>query len=149
MQLECEPGHAVAPIEAVRALESMLLAMPQIELPTQHIVFGKVSARAIFIPAGTALTGALTNCDNVCIVVGDIAVTTDAGPRCLTGFNMLPAQRGAKRAGLAHADTWWVTVHHTELTNVRDVEDEMTDESETLGSRRAGLVLDAPLGEGV
>jgi hypothetical protein len=87
-------------------------------------------------PGRHVLTGCQTNLDNVCIVLGDITVTTDDGPARLTGFHMLPANRGTKRVGHAHADTWWVTVHHTTLTDQRDIEDEMTDESAELNSRR-------------
>lgn len=123
-------------VESVRQLEAMLLQLPQINLPTEHIVHGGLSARTIFIPAGTVLTGALTNLDNICVVFGDITVTTDDGAQRLTGFNVLPASAGAKRAGHAHADTWWTTLHRTDLTNVAEIEDEMTGESESLGTRK-------------
>lgn len=130
-------GPAPAPVEAVRALEALLLDLNvPVPIPPTTVTHGQVSARAILIPAGTVLTGAETNLDNVCIVFGDITVTTDEGPRRVTGFGMLKANRGAKRAGVTHADTWWVTAHHTKLTDVRDIEDEMTDESHRLQSRR-------------
>jgi hypothetical protein len=124
-------------IDQVRALEAMMLEQPQLVLAPMVLTHGQVSARAVLIPAGMLLTGCETNLDNVCIVMGDITVTTDDGPRRLTGFHMLPATRGTKRVGQAHADTWWVTVHHTTLTNQRDIEDEMTDE--VLQTRRFAL----------
>lgn len=122
-------------LEQVRALEDVLGQLPQPVLPPICLAHGGVAARAVLIPAGTVLTGCQTNLDNVCIVLGDITVTTDEGARRLTGFHMLPANRGSKRVGHAHADTWWVTCHHTTLTNQRDIEDEMTDESASLNSR--------------
>jgi hypothetical protein len=128
--------HGLPTVESVRQLESILLQLPQTNLSTQHLVHGGMSARTIFITAGTVLTGALTNLDNICVVCGDITVTTDDGAQRLTGFHVLPACAGAKRAGHAHADTWWTTLHCTDLTNVADIEDEMTDESDSLGTRR-------------
>lgn len=125
--------------EAVRQMESRMLEMPQIDLLTSHVVHGGMCARTIFIPAGTLLTGALTNLDNVCVVVGDITVTTDDGPQRLVGFNVLPAKAGAKRAGLAHADTWWTTFHRTDLTDIEAIEDEMTSESAALQTRTLAL----------
>ena len=122
-------------VESVRALEELMLTLPQVVMEPHTLTHGKVSARAVLIPAGTVLTGAQTNLDNVCIVLGDITVTTDAGPQRITGFGMLPANRGAKRVGQAHADTWWICVHHTELTDPRAIEDEMTDESASLQNR--------------
>lgn len=124
---------------AVRRLEDALLQMPQIDLHTQQMAHGGMAARTIFIPAGTVLTGAMTNLDNLCVVWGDITVTTEDGPVRLVGFNVLPAKAGAKRAGVAHADTWWVTIHRTDLTDPSDIEDEMTGESDMLQTRRSGI----------
>lgn len=125
---------------AVRELEDeVLLGLPQVHVETTHVVFGGMCARTIFVPAGVVLTGALTNCDNVCIVSGDITVTTDAGTQRLVGYHVLPAMKGAKRVGLTHADTWWTTVWRTELTDVPEIEDEFTGESERLATRRPGI----------
>ena len=141
--------YAPATLDAVRALESALLQLPQVDLATQHIVHGGISVRTILIPAGTVLTGAMTNCDNVCVIYGDITVTTDHGSVHLEGYNVLPARAGAKRAGVAHADTWWTTLHRTDLTDIAAIEDEMTNESADLGTRRLALGHDQkPLIEG-
>src|SRR5574343_283307 len=86
--------------EAVRALEHTLADLPQVDL--------------------------LTKQDNVCVVFGDITVTTDEGPQRLTGFHVLPAKAGAKRAGIAHGDTWWTTLMTTEHTEAADIEQQMT-----------------------
>lgn len=131
--------------ESVRALEAHLIGQPQINLHTQHVVHGGMCCRHGFIPAGTLLTGALTNCDNICVVMGDITVTTDDGVQRLTGVHVLAAKAGAKRAGVAHADTFWATIHRTDLTDVQAIEDEMTSESASLQTRRAGIVYQQPV----
>ena len=125
--------------ESVHRLEDALLQLPQVDLQTQMLVHGGMSARTVFIPAGTVVTGALTNLDNVCVVVGDITATTDAGPRRLTGVNVIPASAGFKRAAVAHADTWWVTLHRTDLTDQQAIEDEMTVEADRLQTRTLAL----------
>lgn len=124
---------------AVRRLEDQLLEMPQVDLGTSLVVHGRMAARTIFIPAGTILTGTLTKIDNLCVVMGDITVTTDDGPQRITGHRVLTARAGFKRAGLAHADTWWTTIHHTDQTDVRAIEDEMTDEADRLQTRREAI----------
>lgn len=135
--------------EAVRRMEDMLLQMPQIDLHTEQLVHGGMAARTIFIPAGTVLTGALTNIDNLCVAFGDITVTTDDGPKRLTGFNVIPAMAGAKRAGVAHSDTWWVTIHRTDLTDLEAIEEEMTGEADRLQTRTLALGHDSkPMIEG-
>lgn len=123
-------------------LENLLLGVPQRNLSTSHVVHGGMCARTIFIPAGTVLTGARTNKNNVCILSGDITVTTDDGPRRLTGFHVIPAGAGLKRAGIAHADTHWTTVWSTALTEIEAIEDEMTDEAAGLQTRRTAVTYE-------
>ena len=126
-------------IEAVRDLEQCLLDHPQVDLGVSHVIHGGMCARTGMIPAGTVLTGALTNMDNICVMYGDITVTTDEGAQRLTGFNVLPAKAGAKRAGVTHSDTWWTTILQTDLTDIVSIEDAMTDESVLLLTRRPGI----------
>lgn len=142
--VEDSPISLMASPEAVRELERHMMQLPQVDLSTSSVVHGGMCARTILIPAGTVLTGALTNCDNICVMHGDISVTTDEGTLRLTGFHVLPANAGAKRAGWAHEDTYWTTVWPTELTSITDIEDEMTDESELLQTRRDGIVYERP-----
>jgi hypothetical protein len=145
MELTTEPTPQGMPDpNTVRAAETWMLQQPQVDLQTQHMVHGQVSARWIAIPAGCHLTGAQTNMDNICVVVGDITVTTDSGPQRLTGFHVLPAKAGAKRYGVAHADTYWLTVHHTTLVEIAAIEDEMTGEAQLLQTRRAAITFAAP-----
>lgn len=124
-------------LEAVRRLEAELSQLPQVDLATEHVVFGGMCARTILIPRGTALTGASTNKDNICIVHGDILVTMDDGVVRLTGYHVLHASKGHKRAGYALEDTFWTTLWPTELQDISAIEDEMTDESDLLQTRRA------------
>ena len=125
--------------EKVAAIEQFALQMPQVDLSTHHLVHAGLCARTILIPAGTLLTGALTNMDNICVVAGDIEVTTDEGVQRITGFAVLPAKAGFKRAGFAHADTWWTTLWPTELQDIEAIENEMTGEADMLQTRRDGI----------
>lgn len=145
MQPVCQEDSSLslmASPEAVRALEQHMLQLPQVDLDTQHLVHGRMYARTILIPAGVVLTGALTNCDNICVMQGDISVTTDDGTVRLTGFHVLPARAGFKRAGLAHADTYWTMICQTELTDVQAIEDEITSESHLLQTQRDGIIYE-------
>lgn len=142
MQPACQEdsplAHMASP-DAVRELERHMMELPQVEVDTHHLVHGRMYARTILIPAGVMLTGALTNCDNICVVHGDITVTTDDGTRRLTGYHVLPAKAGFKRAGVAHADTYWTMLCHTDLVDVHEIEDEISSEANLLQSRRREL----------
>lgn len=76
-------------------------------------------ARTIRIPFGTVLTGAAHKSEHLNLCNGDITVWTETGMRRLTGYHVITSRPGAKRVGLAHADTWWTTIHHNP-TNERD-----------------------------
>lgn len=145
MQPVCQEDSSLslmASPEAVRALEQHMLQLPQVDLHTDHLVHGRMYARTIVIPAGVVLTGALTNCDNICVLQGDITVTTDDGSVRLTGFHVLPARAGFKRAGVAHADTYWTMICHTDKVEVIEIEDEITSESHMLQTRKHMLAQD-------
>lgn len=134
-----EIAKSTANNDGVRALEARLFDLPQVDMNTAMLMHGKMCARTILIPAGTLLTGAQTNIDNICVMFGDITVTTAEGVKRLTGFHVLPAAAGFKRAGIAHADTYWTTVHHTELSDIGEVEREMTDETALLQTTRFAI----------
>jgi hypothetical protein len=125
--------------DKVHALENLTLQLPQVDIEIAHLVFGGMCARTGMIPAGVTMTGAQTEIDNICVLFGDITVTTDLGPKRLTGFHVLPAAKGFKRVGVAHSDTWWSTILRTDLTDIREIEDAMTRESDRLMTRRPAL----------
>jgi hypothetical protein len=139
MDLEKKEELRQVSIEEAKAFEQALKTLEQINLPTHHLIHGKMYARTIFVPAGTALTGVLTKLDNICIVIGDISVTTDDGVVRLTGYNIIPATKGYKRVGYAHADTYWTTLIPTENTTVEEIENEMSEESHLLQSRQNAI----------
>lgn len=129
----------VATKASIEQLEQAVLQLPQVDLRTEHVLSGKVYARTIHIPAGTVLTGATHKHDHVNVVCGDITVTTDDGPLRLTGYHVIPTKAGSKRAGIAHADTVWTTLCHTELTDYEAIEDELVEESTRLQTRIGAL----------
>ena len=131
--------------DRVRDLEACNLQVPQVDLQTRMFAHAGMGARTIFVPKGTTITGAKTNIANICVVSGDITVTTEDGPKRMTGFHVLQAGPGFKRAGYAHEDTWWTTIWPTALTDPKDMEDEMTAESDMLQTRREGIVYQQPM----
>jgi hypothetical protein len=144
-EIECLGGGefslpTIASDAQIRALEQCLYSLPQVDLNTENLIHGRMCARTIFVPKGTVLTGVYTKVDNTCIVSGDITVTTSKGNKRFTGFHVLPAEAGFKRAGFAHEDTWWTTVHHTDFTDLSDIEQEMTDEWPQLQFRATPLI---------
>lgn len=110
--------------ENIERLESRMLAEDQVEIPVEEAFVNGMYVRRIMIPAGTLLTGRVHKWPYVDIMLdGDISVVTPDGQKRLTGHNVLEGVAGRKRAGYAHADTHWVSVHRTDL-----VEDDMHEQ---------------------
>lgn len=129
--------------EQIAALEAGLLDIEAqgggVTLDTWHHFADGLVARTILIPAGTCLTGAEHRAEHLNICHGDITVWTEQGMRRITGYAVLPSLPGAKRTGLAHADTNWTTVH-LNPGNERDttkLEDALIAAPDSLQSRRA------------
>lgn len=145
--------QAAAPTRAqIERLEHLLLQAEAdgfgVELPTWHHFADGLVARTIMIKAGTVLTGAAHKSEHLNVWAGDITVWTEAGMRRLTGFGVLPSLPGAKRVGLAHADTWWTTVH-LNPGNERDIlalEDALVEDAHRLQSRRLPTLMNHTLG---
>ena len=111
----------------IEKFEEFALTQEQIELPVEHLFINGMYARKILIPAGTVLTGAVHKWGYVDIMLsGDISVATPDGIKRLTGWNILEGKAGRKRAGFAHEDTHWITVHKTDATDANGIEEVLT-----------------------
>lgn len=124
------------PLQKVHRLESELARLPQVDCPVWNFFAPGLYARKMLIPRGVVLTGAVHKTEHLCIISGDIEVTTDDGvKRICDAHAILVSKPGVKRAGFAHADTYWTTIHATEETDLAKLVEELTESrnSELLG----------------
>lgn len=136
MKAELVPTDDRSMRERVFALEDEIAKMPQVECPVWHHFAPGLYARKMLIPKGVTLTGAVHKTEHLCIVSGDMTVTTDDGVKRITdAHTILTSKPGAKRAGYAHEDTYWTTVHATDETDLDKLVEELTESkaSELLG----------------
>jgi hypothetical protein len=104
-------------------LEAALLAMPEIhvQMETVHHFAPGVYMRELRIPKGTVLTGKIHKTEHLNILSqGSLDVMTEDGIKKLTASTVIKSQPGIKRAGYAHDDCVWITVHHNP-TDEQDV----------------------------
>jgi hypothetical protein len=127
LDIDITPLHALVGEGSIREkiyrLEASMADMESQDLSMQHYFMGGMYARELFIPKGTVLTGAVHLEDhiNIC-AAGDISVMTEEGFKRIKAPAVIPAKGGSKRAGYAHEDTVWITLHATKLTTVEEVE---------------------------
>lgn len=122
------PAMSDAEIQNVCNLEDIALDLEQVSIDTEHTIHGGMYARTIRIPAGTVLTGALIKIATLLIVFGDVDVYIGASVRRFKGYNVIPASQNRKQAFYAIADTYLTMVFPTKAKNVKDAEQEFTDE---------------------
>lgn len=121
-------ANPVDMIDYVNRLEAEISQMNQVECPVWHHFAPGLYARCMLIPARTVLTGAVHKTEHLCIVSGDIDVTTDVGVRRITHpHTIISSKPGTKRAGFAHADTFWTTIHATDETDLDKLVEELVE----------------------
>lgn len=118
------PGRDIR--EKLARLEAALFAGNPVDLPVKHHFSRGVYARELFIPKGTVLVGKIHKYSQINIVnLGDISVLTEDGVKRVKAGATIVSPAGIKRAGYAHEDTVWTTIHGTHETDLDKLEDEL------------------------
>lgn len=114
--------------EKVFALEEAMLDLnaEQVILPVDEFITNGMYARIMHIQKGVAATGSVSkDAHFIALLKGDMSVMTEGGVVRITApmFNISPAW--IKRAGYAHEDSMFLTVHRTDKTNYEDAEEDV------------------------
>ena len=131
-------------VDKINRLEEQLLHVPQLECPVWHFFAPGLYARQMLIMKDTVLVGVVHKTEHLCVVSGDIEVTTDEGTRRIRDQQrILVSKAGIKRAGYAREDTVWTTVHATEERDLEKLVEELTESTaaELLGGSKNKQVL--------
>lgn len=113
-------------IGKVLRLEESLRQCEQLPEDVSHHFAGGVYARELFIPKGAAIVGKIHRYAHLNFLMkGDISVLTEAGIQRLKAPAVIASAPGIKRAGYAHEDTIWITVHATQETDLARIEAQM------------------------
>jgi hypothetical protein len=116
----------------LRDLDAVLLALPQTEIPIDHLIHGGMYARTAHIQADMFVSGALLSRATVLVLHGDVTVFTGTDAVRLTGFHVLPGSAGRKQLFRTHAETHMTMVLPSQALSVDQAEHEFTDEPELL-----------------
>lgn len=112
--------------EKVMRLEAELLKMVQCEAPTEHFFAKGVYLRELFIPKGATLTGMIHKFSQINILLkGSMSVLTESGVIHMMAPHIFESPAGVKRAGFAHEDSIWCTIHGTQETDLDKLEVEL------------------------
>lgn len=118
------------------SIQDKLLACPQIEIQTEHIIHGGMYTRTIRLAADVVLAGALVKVPTVLIVNGKTAVFTGESWIDLDGYHIIPARAGRKQIFVTREETSITMIFRTDAKTVEQAEAEFTDECDALMSRQ-------------
>lgn len=117
-------------IAKVQSIEEVIKQFEQVDLPLGHYSIPGVYVRAMLIPKDTVLTGKIHNHECISIVAkGSITVTDGNQPKRLDAGWLGITPPGLKRAGFAHEDTVFITVHRCDETEIEKIETFLVSES--------------------
>lgn len=117
--------------EKILQFEERLSSVPgsglgdQVSCPLKHSFADGVYVREIFIPKGTLLTGKIHRHSHPNFLMqGEVSVVTEnGGAERLKAPMAMISPAGTKRIVFAHEDSWWITVHVTNETDLDKIED--------------------------
>lgn len=114
----------------IDALQEVMKAMPQTEIPVKNTFSGGVYAREVTIPKGTVAIGKvhLTEHLNICLK-GDLTFLTVDGPKRIKAPAMFSAPAGTKKLAYANEDSIWVNVHPAISDDPEEIVEAITVES--------------------
>lgn len=115
----------IAQLEAVLAKQPEAVQGDSDLFPLKHRFAEGCYVREIFIPKGSVLTGKIhRHAHPNFLMSGEVIVYTEGGGReHLKAPLTMISPPGTKRAVLALEDTVWVTVHVTDETDLKKIED--------------------------
>ena len=118
-------------LEQINRLQSEMVKMPQIELPTEHYFAGGMYCRKVFRPAGTTIVGKVHKKAHLFLCAkGQILAWSETGMRTLNAGDVVESQPGTKRVTYAVEDSIGVTFHVTDKTDLADIESELVEPDE-------------------
>jgi hypothetical protein len=131
---------SVDEIGRLTRVQNALLQLPQIEVRTEHVIHGGIYTRTIRMKPGTYVMGAHYKVPSTVVLSGTLFAYTGTWKR-FDGVNVLTGSRGRKQLFATPPenteDAVITTSFRTDAKTVEDAENEMTDESELLMSRKS------------
>jgi hypothetical protein len=113
------------------------------ELPLEHFICNKTYTRQITLPKDMILTGKVHNFDHTSILSkGEVTIMTSEGTSRIKAPATWISKAGTKRLIYVHEDTIWSTIHQSENTLVKDLENELVHESDLSWINEANLLGD-------
>ncbi|MBM84446.1 MAG: hypothetical protein CMM47_00660 [Rhodospirillaceae bacterium] len=107
---------------SVKALQALVSALPQSELPVDHFFSDGLYLRKLTLPPKALAVGREHKHNHLAIVLkGQVAVHSKQGTAYYSAPYILNVMAGDKRAVFTVTEVEWVTIHATDLTDPDEI----------------------------
>ena len=117
----------------VLKLEQFLLSQPDADTSggdVEHYSAEGLYARKLTLPAGSTCVGEMHLKSQINVLMkGTIAVTTEFGVEVISAPQIVVSPAGTKRAGHALTEVEWLTINHTNETDLAEIRKDLIADS--------------------
>ena len=119
----------VAERKKIHALQDYMHTLPESmripkEILTSHFFAPGVYARMFVVPEGIVAIGEIHKTEHLTIICnGKVSISTEDGPMFLEGPCVFTSRPGVKKAVYALEESTWITIHVTEETDLKKIEE--------------------------
>jgi quercetin dioxygenase-like cupin family protein len=115
-------------LEQIQRLETEMLAMPQVELETEHYFSEGMYCRKVARAAGTIIVGKTHLKPHLFLCAkGEIMAWSETGMRHMRAGDVIQSLPGTKRVTMAITDAIGITIHRTDKTDLDEIEAELIE----------------------
>ncbi len=112
--------------ESVTALAEQMASLPQVDVPVIHEFLDGIYVRTVKMAAGSIIVGKIHKQEHIAIISkGRATVLTEHGVLEIEAPYVFKSPPGARRALRIHEDMVWSTIHRTDHTDLRDIEEQL------------------------
>jgi hypothetical protein len=123
-------------LDGLMRLQTLIATLPQIDLPTEHLLHGGMYVRTIRRDTDSVTIGSLINKATILIVNGSCSMLIGDRRVDLEGYNVLAGLPGRKSFSIARGSVEMTMICPTTATTVEEAENEIFAEADQLLSRR-------------
>lgn len=116
------------PNSTITALENLISHLPQADIPLDHFFSDGLYGRKMTMPASALLVGKTHKHNHFAILLkGEVAVTSRQGRALFVAPYVFNVVAGDKRAFFSVTEVEWLTIHATDETDIKVLEDTLVD----------------------
>jgi hypothetical protein len=129
------PAPSAAALDVIMNAQSFIFSLPQIPMPTEHVLHAGLYVRTIRMLDGNVVIGSLIRLPTVVILNGPCSVLAGDGVAEYEGYNVIPGSAGRKSVFVARGDVDLTMIFATAAATIEDAENEVFAEADLLMSR--------------